>query len=198
MKNRTLITKLRQFNPELKVKIVANLQYGCNENGYGSGEYEGFGFSQDYTIGWNDGSIEVDKWDGYSVGDVIEVLKEKVLSKISDDDFNLRPGELRNGNPEYKTTWDDEKPEEDDMPDDSELYNIMEIGDANYEWSGASSLDIEVYYISDGSDEEDETIVFSLSEDETDRKPDPMDPVKKPTTKKSAPKKVAKKTAKKK
>ena len=190
MKNRTLITKLRQFNPDQQVKITANLQYGCNENGYGSGEYEGFGFSQDYTIGWNDGSIEADKWDGYSVQDVIDVLKEKTLSKISDDDFNLRPGELRNGNPEYKTTWDDEKPEEDDMPDDSELYNIMEIGDANYEWKGASSIEIEVYYTDHFGD--DSTITFTLDSDETDRKPDPLDVVKKPI------KKAAKKAAKKK
>jgi hypothetical protein len=178
MKNRTLITKLRQFNPELKVKITAYLQYGCNENGYGSGEYEGFEFSQDYTIRWNDGSIEADKWDGYSVGNVIEVLKEKVLSEISDDDFSLRPGELSNGDPEYKTTWDDEKPEEDDMPDDSNLYNIMDIGDANYEWKGASSLDIEVYYSGDDSDEDDETIMFSLTTDEIDSNPDPIDVIK--------------------
>jgi hypothetical protein len=196
MKNRTLITKLRQFNPDSKVKITANLQYGCNEVGYGSGEYEGFGFSQDYTIGWNDGSIEADKWDGYTVEDVINVLKEKVLSKISDDDFGLRPGELRNGNPEYTTTWDDEKPEEDDMPDDSELYNIMEIGDSDYEWAGAASLEIEVYYIDNDGDES--TISYTLEVDETDRKPDPLDPIKKPVAKKVAPKKAAKKAAKKK
>ena len=196
MKNRTLITNLRQFNPDLKVKITANLQYGCNEVGYGSGEYEGLDFSQDYTIGWNDGFLSADKWDGYSVEDVINVLKEKVLSKISDDDFGLRPGELRNGNPEYSTTWDDEKPEEDDMPDDSELYNIMEIGDSNYEWAGAESLEIEVYYIDNYGDES--TISYTLEVDETDRKPDPLDPIKKPVAKKAAPKKAAKKAAKKK
>jgi hypothetical protein len=197
MKNRTLITKLRQFNPDLKVKITANLQYGCNEVGYGSGEYEGFGFSQDYTIGWNDGSIEADKWDGYTVEDVINVLKEKVLSKISDDDFGLRPGELRNGNPEYTTTWDDEQPDEDNMPDDSELYNIMEIGDSEYEWANAASLEIEVYYTDNDGD--DNTISFTLEVDESDRKPDPLDPVaKKSTPKKTAVKKAAKKAAKKK
>ena len=191
MKNRTLITRLRQFNPELNVKITANLQYGCNENGYGSGEYEGLSFSQDYTIGWNDGSLSADKWDGYTVSDVIDVLKEKVLSKISDDDFSLRPGELRNGNPEYSTTWNDEQPEEDDMPDDSELYNIMEIGDSNYEWADAASLEIEVYYTDNDGD--DNTISFTLEVDETDRKPDPLDPIKKPVAKKGVTKKAAKK-----
>jgi hypothetical protein len=197
MKNRTLITRLRQFNPDLKVKITANLQYGCNEVGYGSGEYEGFNFSQDYTIGWNDGSLSADKWDGYTVEDVIKVLKEKVLSKISDDDFGLRAGELRNGNPEYTTTWDDESPEMDDMPDDSELYNIMEIGDSNYEWANAESLEIEVYYTDNIGDEN--TILFTLEWDESDRKPDPLDPVaKKSTSKKTAVKKAAKKAAKKK
>lgn len=197
MKNRTLITRLRQFNPDLKVKITANLQYGCNEVGYGSGEYEGLGFSQDYTIGWNDGSLSADKWDGYTVEDVINVLKEKVLSKISDDDFGLRPGELRNGNPEYTTTWDDEQPDEDDIPDDSELYNIMEIGDSNYEWANPSSLEIEVYYTDNYGD--DNTISFTLDADESDRKPDPLDPVaKKSTSKKTAVKKAAKKAVKKK
>ena len=105
-------------------------------------------------------------------------MKEKILSEISDDDFSLRPGELRNGDPEYKTTWDDEKPEEDDMPDDSTLYNIMEIGDANYEWEGASSIDIEVYYSGYDSDEDDETIMFSLTTDEIDNNPDPIDVIK--------------------
>ena len=196
MKNRTLITRLRQFNPDLKVKITANLQYGCNEVGYGSGEYEGFGFSQDYTIGWNDGSLSADIWDGYTVEDVINVLKEKVLSKISDDDFGLRPGELRNGNPEYTTTWDDEQPDEDDMPEDSELYNIMEIGDCDYEWANASSLEIEVYYTDNYGD--DNTISFTLDADESDRKSDPLDPIaKKSTPKKTAVKKAAKKAVKK-
>jgi hypothetical protein len=36
-----------------------------------------------------------------------------------------------------------------------------------------------------------------LDNDETDRKPDPLDAVKKPAAKKSAPKKAAKKVAKK-
>ena len=197
MKNRTLITKLRQFNPELNVKITSFLQYGCNEVGYGSGEYEGFDFSQDYTIGWNDGFLTSDKWDGITVGDVINVLKEKVLSKISDDDFSLRPGELRNGNPEYTTTWDDEQPEKDDMPDDSELYNVMEIDDSNYEWANPSTLQFEVIYIDPDGDES--TISYTLEEDETDRKPDPLDPVvKKTSPKKTAVKKAAKKAVKKK
>jgi hypothetical protein len=187
MKNRTLITKLRQFNPELVVGVKAELQHGCNEVGYGSGEYEGFGFSQDYTIGWNDGSLQSSMWDGITVGDVIDVLKEKTLSKISNEDFSLSPGELRNGNPEYTTAWDDEQPEEDDMPEDSELYGIMEIGDATYEWDDASSLEFEVFY--KDTDGEDGSVVFYLNENETDRKPDPLEPIKKTIKKKAAKKK---------
>ena len=196
MKNRTLVTALRQFNPELKINLKAHLQNGCEEVGYGSGEYEGFGFSQDYTIGWNDGYLSADRWDGYSVGDLIDVLLEKTLSKISDDDFGLRPGELRNGYSEYTTAWDDEKPEEDDMPDDSELYNIMEIGDADYKFQNPSSLEIEVYYTDQFGDES--SISFVLDNDETDRKPDPLDPNKKPVVKKGTPKKTAVKKAAKK
>ena len=191
MKNRTLVTCLRQFNPELKISLQAHLQNGCEEVGYGSGEYDGFGFSQDYTIGWNDGYLSADKWDGYTVKDLIDVLLEKTLSKISDADFSLRPGELRNGNPEYKTSWDDEQPEEDDMPDDDELYNIMEIGDANYKWYGAHTIEIEVYY--NDQDGSESSISFVLNEDESDRKPDPMDETKKPAVKKKAAKKAAKK-----
>ena len=113
MKNRSLVTALRQFNPELTISLKANLQNGCEEVGYGSGEYEGLSFSQDYTIGWNDGYLSCDSWDGYTVGDLIDVLLNKTLSKISEEDFNLRPGELRNGYSDYTTTWDDEQPEED-------------------------------------------------------------------------------------
>jgi hypothetical protein len=189
MKNRSLVTALRQFNPELKVGLKAHLQYGCEEEGYGSGEYEGLAFSQDYSIGWDDGYLSADTWDGYTVQDLIDVLLEKVLSKIGDSDFSLRPGELRNGNPEYTTTWDDEEPEEDNMPDDSELYNIMEIGDANYKWQGAHTIEVEVYY--NDQDGEESSISFSLSDDESDRKPDPMavKETKKPAKKKAAKKK---------
>jgi hypothetical protein len=190
MKNRKLVTALRQFNPDLVISLKAHLQYGCDEVGYGSGEYEGLGFTQDYTIGWNDGYLSVDKWENYTVKDLIDVLLEKTLSKISDADFNLRPGELRNGNPEYTTTWDDEEPSEDDMPDDSELYNIMEIGDADYKFQGPHALEIEVFY--NDQEGEESSISFVLSEDESDRKPDPMDVVKKPAVKKAA-KKAAKK-----
>lgn len=188
MKNRTLVTALRQFNPDLKISIKAHLQNGCEEVGYGSGEYEGLGFSQDYTIGWNDGYLSADLWDGYTVQDIIDVLLEKTLSKIGDSDFSLRPGELMNGNPEYTTSWNDEEPEEDDMPEDSELYNIMEIGDANYEWQNAHTMEIDVHYIDQYGD--DATISFVLDSDETDRKPDPL-AVKE--TKKAVKKKAAKK-----
>ena len=172
MKNRSLVTALRQFSPDLKISLKAHLQYGCEEVGYGSGEYEGLSFSQDYTIGWNDGYLSADAWDGYTVKDLIDVLLEKTLSKISDADFGLRPGELRNGNPEYTTTWEDEEPSEDDMPDDDQLYNMMEIGDANYKFQGPHALEIEVYY--NDQDGEESSISFVLNNDEVDRKPDPL------------------------
>ena len=189
MKNRSLVTALRQFNPELIISLKAHLQYGCDEVGYGSGEYEGLSFSQDYTIGWNDGYLSADKWENYTVQDLIDVLLQKTLSKISDADFNLRPGELRNGNAEYETTWDDEEPSEDDMPEDDELYRIMEIGDTDYKFDGPSALEIEVYYID--QDGEEASISFTLSEDENDRKPDPLavKETKKPAKKKAAKKK---------
>ncbi len=186
MKNRSLVTALRQFNPDLKIGLKAHLQNGCEEVGYGTGEYEGLAFSQDYTIGWNDGYLSADSWDGYTVGDLIDVLLEKTLSKITDDDFKLRPGELRDGYSDYTTTWDDEQPEEDEMPDDSELYNIMEIGDAEYKWYGAHTIEIEVYY--NDQEGEEVSIPFVLSEDEVDKKPDPLVP-KAPAKKKAAKKK---------
>jgi hypothetical protein len=189
MKNRSLVTALRQFSPDLKISLKAHLQYGCDEVGYGSGEYEGLSFSQDYTIGWNDGYLSVDNWDGYTVQDLIDVLLEKPLSKISDADFKLRLGELRNGNAEYETTWDDEEPSEDDMPDDDELYRIMEISDSEYKFQGPHALEIEVYYVD--QDGEESSISFTLSADEVDRKPDPLavKETKKPAKKKAAKKK---------
>ena len=182
MKNRSLVTALRQFNPNLKVGITAYLQYGCVEEGYGSGEYEGLSFSQDYTIEWNDGYLCVESWDGYTVQNLIDVLLQKLLSEIGDSDFSLRLGELRNGNTEYTTSWEDEEPEEDDMPDDDRLYRMMEIGDSNYKWQGANTIDIEVYY--NDQEGEESSISFTLSDDESDSKPDPIDVVKTPAPKK--------------
>jgi hypothetical protein len=69
----------------------------------------------------------------------------------------------------------------------------MEIGDADYKFQGPHALEIEVYYKDQDGDEA--SISFSLDSDESDRKPDPLDPV----AKKKAPlKKAAKKAAKKK
>lgn len=183
MKNRTLVTCLRQFNPELIVSMRAELVSGCEEKGHGSGEYEGYEFSQDYTVSWNDGHLSASEYDGYTVGDVIKVLLEKKLSEIGNDDFNLRPGELMNGYTDYETTWEDGEPEE--LPEDDELYNMMEHGESEYEWFGAAYIDIEVHY--KNQDGEDETITFVLNDDEVDKKPDPLDE----TKKKVAPKKKA-------
>lgn len=168
MKNRTLITCLRQFNPELIVSIKAHLQSGCEEKGSGSGEWQGFNFSQDYTISWDDGYLVASEYEGYKVADVIEVLQEKTLSEISNQEFNLRPGELRNGYTDYDTTWEDSEPDE--LPEDSELYNIMNFGDTEYEWFNASYIEFEVYY--KNQDGEDDTILFVLNEDESDEEPD--------------------------
>lgn len=195
MKNRTLVTRLRQFNPELKVSIKAYLQYGCTERGGGSAEYQGYGLYQEFTTEWNDGYLEINHWDGYTVQQVINVLLEKPLSKIGSDDFNLDLGELRNGNPEYVTTWEDGEPEE--MPSDSELYYLLELGGSEYEWLGASSIEFEVFYEDDFG--EDSSISFQLGEDEVDRKPDPLDEKKKKVApKKKAAKKAVKKAIKKK
>jgi hypothetical protein len=183
MKNRTLVTRLRQFNPELKVSIKAYLQYGCTEKGGGSAEYEGYSLYQEFTTEWNDGHLEANQWDGYNVQDLINVLLEKPLSKIGNKDFRLYPGELMNGNPEYVTTWEDGEPE--DTPDDSDLYSLLELGGSEYEWQGASSLEFEVFYEDDYG--EDSSISFQLGEDEVDRKPDPLEEKKK----KVAPKKKA-------
>lgn len=183
MKNRTLVTCLRQFNPELPVSIKAELEYGCEEKGYGSGEYEGYAFSQDYTISWNLGHLSVSEYDGYTVGDVIKVLLEKKLSDIGNDDFNLRLGELMDGYTDYETTWEDGEPEE--LPEDSDLYNMMEHGDTDYIWSNPAYIEFEVYY--KNQEGEDETISFVLNEDEVDKKPDPLDE----KNKKAAPKKKA-------
>jgi hypothetical protein len=191
MKNRTLVTCLRQFNPELIVSIRAELESGCEERGHGSGDYEGHEFSQDYTVSWNDGHLSASEYDGYTVGDVIKVLLEKTLSEIGNDDFNLRPGELMNGYTEYDTTWEDEEPE--DLPEDDELYHMMEHGESEYEWFNARYIEFEVHY--KNQEGEDEAISFVLNEDEVDKKPDPLDE----KNKKVAPKKkAAKKAAKKK
>ena len=167
MKNKTLITELRKFSPELKVTIKAYLQSGCTEKGYGTGEHEGFSYSQEYTTEWNDGHLQASENDGYTVGDVIEVLINKILSEIGNDDFRLSPGELMNGYSEYDTKWEDQEPE--DLPDDRDLYMSMDIGDVEYEWFGASTIEFEL--IDDENDENNGTS-FVLEEDEIDSSDD--------------------------
>lgn len=187
MKNRSTIKYLRQFNPDLKVTMKAQLQYGCEEKGHGYGEYEGQEFEQNYTIGWNDGFLEAGPWDGITVSDVIAVLEKKVLSKINYKDFRLGLGNLESGYSTYKTKWDGRKPKE--TPDDSELYNIMDIGDVDYIWQGPSSIEFDIHYID--QDGEDSTLFITLSEDESDNKPE--FPTKKAGIKKKAAKKAVKK-----
>jgi hypothetical protein len=79
MKNRSLVTALRQFSPELNIRLKAQLQYGCTEVGYGSGEYAGLDFSQEYSIEWEEGYLFKD---GYTVKNLIDVLTKKILSKM--------------------------------------------------------------------------------------------------------------------
>jgi hypothetical protein len=162
MKNKTLIAELETLDRELPVAIKAYLQNGAIERGYGSGEFYGLPFSQDYKIEWNDGYLEASEYDGITVGDVIDVLRRKQLSEIGNTDFRLGLGQLMNGDTEYDTSWDDEEPE--DLPSDSELYSIMDIGDVEYDWVGASTLEFEII---DESGEIDET-TFILSIDEID------------------------------
>lgn len=88
--------------------------------------YEGFSCSQEYTTEWNEGYL---KASGFTIGGVIYVLK-------------LRPGELMNGNSEYDTTWEDKEPDE--LPEDRDLYISMNIGNVEYEWHGASSIEFEL------------------------------------------------------
>jgi hypothetical protein len=164
MKNKTLITALENLDRDLSISIKAYLQNGAVEKGYGNGEFNGFSFSQDYKIEWNDGYLEASEYDGITVGDVIEVLRKKTLSKIGSEDFELGLGQLMNGNTEYDTSWDDEEPDE--LPSDSELYSIMDIDGAEYVWVGASSLEFEII---DDSGEIDDTS-FILSIDESDDK----------------------------
>lgn len=183
MKNRTLVTCLRQFNPELIVSIRAELQNGCEEIGNGRGEYEGNSFSQDYTISWNHGHLIAGEYSGYTVADVIKVLLEKPLSKIGHEDFNLRLGELTDGYTEYETTWEAGTPEE--LPEDSDLYRMMEHGEAHYEWFNAAYVEFEVHY--KNQEGEAETVSFVLNEDEIDKKSDSLDK----TIKKAVPKKKA-------
>ena len=168
MKNRSLVTALRQFSPELNIRLKAQLQYGCTEVGYGSGEYSGLDFSQEYSIEWEEGYLFRE---GYTVKNLIDVLTKKILSKISNADFNLKPGELKNGNEtKYKTTWKNGKPSKIELPDDSHLHHIMNFGDSEYKWKFAKYIEIEVIYLDQTGEEL--SIFFVLNDDEVDITPD--------------------------
>jgi hypothetical protein len=170
MKNRSLVTALRQFSPELNIRLKAQLQYGCTEVGYGSGEYSGLDFSQEYSIEWQEGYLFSE---GYTVKKLIDVLTKKILSKISNADFDLKPGELKNGDEtKYKTTWKNGKHSKIELPDDYHLHNIMNFGDSEYKWQSAKYIEIEVIYLDQTGEEL--SIFFVLNEDEVDIKPDQL------------------------
>jgi hypothetical protein len=160
MKNALLLSELSKFDKSLSVSIKAHIQYGVIEKGYGRGDFKGFSFSQDYKTEWNDGYLEINQYDGITLEDVMDVLSSKTLSEISNEDFNLRLGELSTGYSEYETKWENEAPQ--DVPEDSELYMLMDIAESEYEWFGAKIIELEVWIT------EDESVSFSLTDDQDD------------------------------
>jgi len=160
MKNALLLSELSKFDKSLSVSIRAHIQYGVIEKGYGRGDFQGFSFSQDYKTEWNDGYLEINQYDGITLEDVMDVLSSKMLSEISNEDFNLRLGELSTGYSEYETKWENEAPQ--DVPEDSELYMLMDIAESEYEWFGAKIIELDVWIT------EDESVSFSLTDDQDD------------------------------
>jgi hypothetical protein len=168
MKNALLLSELSKFDKSLSVSIKAHIQYGVIEKGYGRGDFQGFSFSQDYKTEWNDGYLEINQYDGITLEDVMVVLSSKMLSEIGNEDFNLRLGELSTGYSEYETKWDNEVPQ--DVPEDSELYMLMDIAESEYEWAGARIIELEVWIT------EDESVSFSLTDDQEDDGEPVIDP----------------------
>lgn len=160
MKNALLLSELSKFDKSLSVSIKAHIQYGVIEKGYGRGDFQGFSFSQDYKTEWNDGYLEINQYDGITLEDVMDVLSSKTLSEISNEDFNLRLGELSTGYSEYETKWENDAPQ--DVPEDSELYMLMDIAESEYEWFGAKIIELDVWIT------EDESVSFSLTDDQDD------------------------------
>lgn len=161
MKRKTILIELGVYAPETRVRIKSYLQSGCTEKGFGTGEYEGCSYRQEYTTEWNDGYLKASEFDGFTISDVIEVLKHKTLSEIGNDDFRLRPGELMDGYSEYETTWENQEPEE--FPEDRDLFLSMSIGNCEYEWFGASAIEFELI---DNENGELNGTTFVLEDDE--------------------------------
>jgi hypothetical protein len=161
MKNKTILIELSKYNSETKVTIKSYLQSGCTEKGYGRGVYEGCSYTQEYTTEWNDGYLKGSEFDGYKISDVFEVLKNKTLSEIGNDEFRLRSGELMNGYSEFDTSWENQVPEE--LPEDRDLYFNMSIVNSEYEWSGASAIEFEFI---DNKNNEVNYITLVLEDDE--------------------------------
>jgi hypothetical protein len=153
MKNKILINSLNQFNSNLKVSLKAYLNSGCLETGNGSGIIDGIKFYQDYTVNWDNGYLEADSNEGYTLEDIIEVFSKKNISKIGSNDFKLRPGILKYGNATYKTTWENDNLKKEDIPKDLELYNIMDIDENEYKWISPSKIEIEIFYYNQNNEE---------------------------------------------
>jgi len=157
MKNKEIILRLSKFELDSNVSIKAYLESGCEESGNGKGVYNENGYSQQYSILWNEGYLCCGFSEGYTINDIIKVLKKRKLSEISGDDFNLRPGELMNGlDSNFETTWNEKEPEQ--VPNDRELYFRMSINSVSYVWESPSSIE---FVIQNGKKGERHTIVLN-------------------------------------
>ena len=163
MKNRTLITELKKFDPDTEIELQINLVNGVIEEGSGTGTWEGHGYTIEYTTDWNSGNLAGGF--GLTVGDFIETLEDNLLSEFNQDTFSAEIGMLYTGYPDYTVTWDDELTEEEleDVPEDSELYHDAELDESTYNYSYPESIEITVLG--------DENTTFVLDADEEDDLP---------------------------
>lgn len=162
--NKSIIEKLSKYNPELIVSIKAILDSGAVESGYGSGTFEGFSFELKYSTQWIEGYLEANVDENITVGDIIDVLSKKPISSINSDDFDLRLGELHDGYSDIQVIWSDNEPDE--IPDDEDLYSIIDIEDSNYEWDNPSSIEFSIHIIDSAGKEFTDIINWDDNEED--------------------------------
>jgi len=148
MKNKNVVTELKKFSPEDKVKVTIICGKKClDEINYVNGTWEDKNYSCEASTNWRTGELYTEEM---TVEDLIKLLKKKDLFNMGVDDFDgLQMGEATDGSTDVSNIeWSEPLTEEEKeiAPSGMDMYWDGNIDDVDYEIApgGIDELTIEV------------------------------------------------------
>ena len=148
MKNKVVVTELKKFSPEDKVKVTIICGKKClDEINYVNGTWEDKNYSCEASTNWRTGELYTEEM---TVEDLIKLLKKKDLFNMGADDFaGLQMGEATDGSTDVSNIeWSEPLTEEEKeiAPSGMDMYWDGNIDDVDYEIApgGIDELTIEV------------------------------------------------------